>query len=44
LVKVDMKNPVDIELKGERVKGQGTFDVPTYAAIFLILRMKGALA
>lgn len=44
LVKVDMKNPVDIVLKGERVNGQGIFECPTYAAIFLILRMKGALA
>lgn len=43
LVKVDMKNPVDIKLKGERISGQGIFDVPTFAAIFLILRMKGAL-
>jgi len=44
LIKVTVNKPVDIVLKGERVHGQGTIEVPTYAAIFLVLRMKAAIA
>jgi len=43
-IKVTVNKPVDIELKGERVHGQGTIEVPTYAAIFLVLRMKASIA
>jgi DNA primase small subunit len=43
-IKVITKNPVDLELRGKRIKGQGLMEVPTYAALFLILRMKATLA
>ncbi|OPY33858.1 MAG: DNA primase small subunit PriS [Methanomassiliicoccales archaeon PtaU1.Bin124] len=43
-IKVVAKNPVDIRLKGERIKGEGMMEVPTYAALFMILRMKASLA
>ena len=43
-IKVVVKNPVDITLRGKRIKGEGTIEVPTYAALFMILRMKASLA
>jgi DNA primase small subunit len=44
IMKVEVKGPLDLKLRGERVHGEGVLDVPTYAAIFLILRMKATLA
>lgn len=38
--KVEVKAPVDLKLKGRRIYGEGVIEVPTYAAIFLVLRLK----
>jgi DNA primase small subunit len=38
--KVQVRAPVDLKLKGQRIFGEGVIEVPTFAAIFLILRLK----
>ncbi|MCE5296521.1 MAG: DNA primase catalytic subunit PriS [Euryarchaeota archaeon] len=42
-VKVHVKAPVDLLIKGQRISGDGVIEVPTFAAMFLVLRMKAAM-
>jgi len=42
--RVMLKGPIDIAVRGYRIKGEGELEVPTYAALFLILRRWASLA
>jgi len=43
-VKVVLKQRLDTHVKDFRVRGEGTMDVPAYAALFLVLRRWAVLA
>jgi len=42
-VKVRVKDKLDIRIKDFQIKGEGELEVPTYAALFLILRRWASL-
>ncbi|MHC1679717.1 MAG: DNA primase catalytic subunit PriS [Methanomassiliicoccales archaeon] len=44
MVKVVLKQRVDTHVKDFQVRGEGTMDVPAYAALFLVLRRWAVLA
>ncbi|QLH74897.1 MAG: DNA primase small subunit PriS [Methanomassiliicoccales archaeon] len=43
VVKVQVSSPVDVALKGVRFRGDGEMELPIYAALFMILRMRASL-